>query len=412
MKLLLSHGAKMDVDAYGMTPLYCAALSGHTNVVQLITSLPSCSLIEKINAYELLGATFVDKKRDMLSALDFWRKALSQRNSNSKKPIEKEISCPVEAYDNSVEVTTLQELEELIFEPDKMRMQALLVRERILGSQHPDTSYYIRYRGAVYADTGNFDRCIKLWKYALDIQPKAGLNGTTQSVLLSFIELFSYMMSKSLVIVRFDDLFDIFKRSLLELNLVVNANINQDSENYNSLLFIILNFIGLLCNLRPVLTPIQEDKFKQQVYNLIKLNPKGKNGSSLVHLVCSGKTSLLKSSIYTISMLNVLELLLAAGASPNLLDIDLNTPLHIAATLKDYEIEFFDLLLKNGAHLDVRNAFGKMPLEISNNSSLKLHVNQLQFCNLQCLCARKIVQNGIEYKHLLHKKLQDFVDLH
>ena len=27
-----------------------------------------------------------------------------------------------------------------------MRMQALLVRERILGPAHPDTSYYIRYR--------------------------------------------------------------------------------------------------------------------------------------------------------------------------------------------------------------------------------------------------------------------------
>ena len=41
--------------------------------------------------------------------------------------------------------------------------QALLVRERILGPAHPDTSYYIRYRGAVYADMGHFERCITLW---------------------------------------------------------------------------------------------------------------------------------------------------------------------------------------------------------------------------------------------------------
>ena len=77
-------------------------------------------------------------------------------------------------------------------------MQALLVRERILGPAHPDTSYYIRYRGAVYADMGHFERCITLWMYALDMQQKMlePLSPMTQSSLLSFAELFSFMMSE------------------------------------------------------------------------------------------------------------------------------------------------------------------------------------------------------------------------
>merc|ERR1719336_710970 len=77
-------------------------------------------------------------------------------------------------------------------------MQALLVRERILGPAHPDTSYYIRYRGAVYADMGHFERCITLWMYALDMQQKIlePLSPMTQSSLLSFAELFSFMMSE------------------------------------------------------------------------------------------------------------------------------------------------------------------------------------------------------------------------
>jgi len=72
------------------------------------------------------------------------------------------------------------------------------VRERILGPAHPDTSYYIRYRGAVYADMGHFERCITLWMYALDMQQKMlePLSPMTQSSLLSFAELFSYMMSE------------------------------------------------------------------------------------------------------------------------------------------------------------------------------------------------------------------------
>ena len=108
------------------------------------------------------------------------------------------LASPIAAYENTLEVSNLNQLEEIISDPDGMRMQALLVRERILGPAHPDTSYYIRYRGAVYADMGHFERCITLWMYALDMQQKMlePLSPMTQSSLLSFAELFSYMMSE------------------------------------------------------------------------------------------------------------------------------------------------------------------------------------------------------------------------
>jgi hypothetical protein len=86
------------------------------------------------------------------------------------------VKSPISAYENTLEVESVAALEEIISDPDSMRMQvrlrvwprltwlqALLVRERILGPAHPDTSYYIRYRGAVYADMGHFERCITLW---------------------------------------------------------------------------------------------------------------------------------------------------------------------------------------------------------------------------------------------------------
>jgi hypothetical protein len=34
---------------------------------------------ERIDAMELLGATFVDKKRDMLGALGLWKRAMEER---------------------------------------------------------------------------------------------------------------------------------------------------------------------------------------------------------------------------------------------------------------------------------------------------------------------------------------------
>ena len=53
-----------------------------------------------------------------------------------------------------------------------------------------------RYRGAVYADNGNFNRCIKLWMYALELQQSSlePLYHLTLSSLLSFCELFNFLL--------------------------------------------------------------------------------------------------------------------------------------------------------------------------------------------------------------------------
>ena len=107
--------------------------------------------IEKIHALELLGATFVDKKHDMLSAYGYWKTALERRsnplnsiqNNNSENircndiiDLSKEKTVqhnPIEAYEFATEFITQAELDEIIADPDDMRMQALLIRERILG---------------------------------------------------------------------------------------------------------------------------------------------------------------------------------------------------------------------------------------------------------------------------------------
>ena len=63
-----------------MTPLLAAAVTGHTHIVEYLISrddLVKCR--DKIDALELLGATYVDKKRDMLGALKFWKLAMEER---------------------------------------------------------------------------------------------------------------------------------------------------------------------------------------------------------------------------------------------------------------------------------------------------------------------------------------------
>ena len=170
MKLLFAHGAVLEKDSYGLTPLLAAAVAGHARVVEYLTSLPQCCVADRTDALELLGATFVDKKRDVASAAKVWKIAMLERQLAKPGSLRDVTSCPIAAYGNAVEPRTTGELAELMLEPDAVRMNALVVRQRILGPVHPDTAYYVRYRGAVYADSGDFRRCIVLWTHAVDMQ--------------------------------------------------------------------------------------------------------------------------------------------------------------------------------------------------------------------------------------------------
>lgn len=40
---------------------------------------------------------------------------------------------PIAAFENTIEAASQEQLDEAVSDPDEMRMQALLVRERILG---------------------------------------------------------------------------------------------------------------------------------------------------------------------------------------------------------------------------------------------------------------------------------------
>ncbi|XP_061719647.1 protein fem-1 homolog CG6966 isoform X2 [Cydia pomonella] len=202
LKMLLQHGATMDVDSYGMTPLLAASVTGHTHIVEHLINAENGLVTrqQRIDALELLGATYVDKRRDMVGALALWKRAMDDRfPSDGSPPIPKPKDVPrIEAYEWAAEPCDAAALRELLADPDAMRMQALVLRERILGPAHPDTSYYVRYRGAVYADAGRFARCRALWHHALDMQRAVlpPLSPLTQSSLYSFAELFAYMRAE------------------------------------------------------------------------------------------------------------------------------------------------------------------------------------------------------------------------
>ena len=436
MKLLLKHRAKMDVDAYGITPIKAAAVAGHVNIVDYLVSLADIPRTEKIDALELVGATFVDKKRDMHQAMGFWERAMELRYNDQVLMVHKHKSAkPVAAYEFSMEAQSRHDLENMVGDPDEMRMQALLIRERILGPAHPDTTYYIRYRGAVYADSGNFERCIMLWMYALQMQQNAlePLNPMTQSSLLSFAELFAYMLSERngervYQHVPFSDVSIVYLKGISEMKrgveqLPVGPQPEKETTNFNRTLLILMHLMCLVAK-RDGATAEQMEDVKRATYQLLKLQLRGSQGFTPLHLAVDKNTSSVgRYPVCTFPDKRVVRFLLECGADLNQLDTSGNSPLHVAAmntaTAATSTIitnggklegnELMRLLLDHGAHCDFRNNKGETPLDLFKVSCGLATIN---YTKLQCLAARCIIQNKISFKGHIPRALEGFVAKH
>lgn len=106
-------------------------------------------------------------------ALNHWETAVKIRMQRGVdgKPLPKRPSLePKSAFGNATEFTTSEELRTIALDLDAMRIQSLLVCERVLGPYHKDTLFRLMYRGAAYADDLRYQKCIDLWRRALEIR--------------------------------------------------------------------------------------------------------------------------------------------------------------------------------------------------------------------------------------------------
>ncbi|XP_029044530.1 protein fem-1 homolog CG6966 isoform X2 [Osmia lignaria lignaria] len=426
VKLLIEHGARMDVDSYGMTPLLVAAVTGHKHIVEYFIGIPNLvSRKERIDALELLGATYVDKERDMIGALEFWKRAMDERYRRDSPVIAKPLPPPVvAAYDFTREISNPDELDDLLTDPDEMRMQALVIRERILGPAHPDTSYYIRYRGALYADGGKFDRCIKLWNYALDMQQSMlePLDPMTQSSLFSFTELFSFMIGtqtstgRRVPPVQKKELLRVFKKAVLEVALGKQMLdkipvCKRDLTYLNRVLVITLHLACLLTREIPEKGTDEYITLHKAIYELVGINAKGKQGRDVLQLIYSEKGAVVGSySTSKFPSSNLANALIKVGADVTARDNDGNTALHLAAVSHFRRPDLAVTLLEAGAHIDTVNNEGKTFEMLLRDKRLYDSVCPVKYTTLTCLAAR-VVKRTYELEDV-PKHLRAFVQMH
>ncbi|CAH0588169.1 unnamed protein product [Chrysodeixis includens] len=450
LKMLLGHGATMDVDSYGMTPLLAASVTGHTHIVEHLINVEYGLVTrqQRIDALELLGATYVDKRRDMVGALALWKRAMDDRfPSDGSEPIPKPKDIPrIEAYDYAVEPSNAQQLEEILADPDAMRMQALVIRERILGPAHPDTSYYVRYRGAVYADAGRFARCRQLWHHALDMQRAVlpPLSPLTQSSLYSFAELFSYMLAERarpplrdlptgriVPPVTFEDIDPVFRKALSEVDRgmeLLDSKLSIDREQTLStlqrVLVISLHLAALMARLLedPECTDEVSKKIHKAVYSLVKLDIKVRQGRGALHVAVSaeggrgarGARAWGGAAPEAGVPAPLVALMLRLGAKPDARDADGNTPLHLVCKLNPCPADVVRALLAAGAHIDTVNYEGDTAEQLlkASQQSLADIVNPLRYTTLKCLAARTVKNYRLPYRHAVPHCLHSTIITH
>lgn len=202
-------------------------------------------------------------------------------------------------------------------------------------------------------------------------------------------------------------------------NLSSNNKANENQSDLNGLhkiLYIIQLFIGLLCRLKNQITEDQMLRLKKAVYQFVKLNVKGVNGFSPLHQVCFKDefNQMIKFPVNDVPITEIIQLLIDVGANVNALDMNNNTPLHIAAQNKP-TTSVIKVLVENGAHLDIRNKFNQSPLDFLLKNSAILndyHIYPLRHLSLKCLCAQTITKNDLDYKDCLPVEVSKFVKIH
>ncbi|KAH8243159.1 hypothetical protein KR032_005026 [Drosophila birchii] len=442
-RMLIEQGADPYAKSrYGDDALRTACLKGAHQIFDFLKKELSYTAGRLAEAHELMGSTFLDEHNESRVCILHWRMAHHIRAAYSPY-IEKKPQVPLRsAYENAVEFSTLEELDNIATDMDAMRTQSLLICERVLGLTHKDMLFRLTFRGASYADSLQLQRCIDLWRFLLEVRVSNwsilhfetcfAAQALVRLMLDLHVQNSSHIRSDARarfvhqdnVLPRFEDVLGVF-RTLSESAIVVKHLLllrpvfRRQQENYDRVMRCLAHLIYLLIN--TVHTEEQNKLIYQAIHETVVVGNlrSASTADTLLHL-CASRLNVIKSGYITddnfadktvFPNADVIKLLIQCGVDVNIKNEAKSTPLHVACQPYNYDNEIVHLLLKCGADIDQPNRADKRPYDLiaSNPTST---IPLLNFVTLQCLAATVISKNRIPYHNQLHRQLEKFVKNH
>ena len=151
-----------------MSPLMWAAEKRQISIVEAMSSY--CSLLENIEAQELLASALVCRDSDVNLdlAIAYFTQAIEQRLSHHlPKPLR---STSHMIFDHRQECQTVEQLMKIRSDLDQIYTEALLVRERLLGLSNDEYRLSLRCLGIRLSRQERISRAFDYWIYELHLR--------------------------------------------------------------------------------------------------------------------------------------------------------------------------------------------------------------------------------------------------
>ena len=374
---LLALGAKQTQNLNRLTPLLEASNNCKIEMVEWFINRPECSKEQRIDALELLGATIANDPDayDIEKAFSFMKRGMEERYEDPSCPLLKKKMEPVEAYQNRTESQTLEELSLLEGDDHAIQMEGLMIRERILGTDNIILWFPIRYRGDVLANLKKYELCVGLWTRAMEIAMNCNVPETKD--LENLTNLIAHMMQNghSLNPQTIENIFEKLidgKRKLSEKLKSGELEEEQKNEAQETLLFNALYLLVMYTKVQ-VSSEMKNGNMIDLLQRFLCLEPRTRDGNTLLHLAVWHKTPVLKSAnlrgVCKLPCVETMKLILRAGCDVNSVNTQGNTPLHLAVTfvpgLEQVEIlkRMLELLLDLGANTKLVDKCGQTVMD-------------------------------------------------
>jgi len=430
-KELLALGAAQLPNIHRLTPLLLASNDCKIVMVEYFIKKPECTKEQRIEGLELLGGTIANEPKvyDIEKAFSYMKLGMEERFSEKSRPLLKlKRTEPLEVYENRKESQTLEELDLLEGNDHAIHMEGLIIRERILGTDNTELRHPIRYRGAVFADSKNYEQCIGLWEHAMEIGQSSNESLTHDIEMM--VGLFGEMLHKN-ALLRSECVQGVFEKLVIEYERqkkkftsnttkLKENEANLVKEELEKLIYCVLYLLMIYTKVQ-----ISENKESTGFFDLMQRfllsNPRTRDGNTLLHLAAWYKTEIKEENVRLVCKLpcaETIKLIMHAGCNVNAINSKGNSPLHLAVTLnpctEDLPLlrDVLETLLDGGVHEDLANSEGKTAMDNAETDEARRILSVKRTLKLKCIAARAVRKFGLSYLGIVPKTLERFVSTH